>query len=81
MNKNPNLKELYESNLDVRDSQIPKEWKESFDAFMFGSTCLADLNEDGSVKEFIYYSCDFRSWYHQNQKAIERDLKIDNISS
>ena len=25
------LKELYEANIDVKESQIPKEWKESFD--------------------------------------------------
>ena len=37
-------------------------------------------NEDGSVKEFIYYACDFRAWYFQNQEAIERDIKIDEIT-
>jgi len=72
------LKEIYEANIDVRESQIPKEWKESFNKFMYGSTCLAETNEDGSVKEFIYYACDFRAWYFQNQKAIERNIKIDN---
>ena len=73
------LKELYESGKDVKESQIPKEWKESFNKFMFGSTCLADLNEDGSIKEFIYYSNDFRGWYNKNKKAIERDEKINKI--
>jgi hypothetical protein len=44
-----------------------------------GQTCQAETNEDGSVKEFIYYSHDFRRWYHMNKQAIERDIKIDQI--
>lgn len=74
-----NLKELYESNVDVKDSQIPEEWKESFNQFIFGQTCQAEMNEDGTVKDFIYYSHDFRFWYHQNQEAIEREIKIENV--
>ena len=74
-----NLKELYEANVDVRESQIPVEWRESFFKFMMGSTCSAETNEDGSVKEFIYYACDFRGWYFQNKEAIERDIKIDEV--
>ncbi len=73
--------ELYESNVDVKESQIPEEWKESFNKFIFGSTCLAETNEDGTIKEFIYYACDFRSWYFQNKEAIERDIKIDQITN
>lgn len=75
------LKEIYEENRDVRESEIPKEWMESFNNFMFGSTCLAETNEDGSVKEFIYYACDFRAWYYKNQEAIERDIKINQITN
>ena len=75
------LKELYEANVDVRESQIPEEWKESFNKFMMGSTCQAEINEDGSIKEFIYYGCDFRAWYFQNEQAIERDLKINEITN
>jgi len=30
--------------------------------------------------EFIYYACDFRAWYFQNEQAIERDLKINKIT-
>lgn len=74
-----NLRQIYEENRDVRDSDIPEIWKESFNNFMFGQTCMAETNEDGSVKEFIYYSHDFRSWYYQNQAAIERDIKIDQV--
>jgi hypothetical protein len=74
-----NLKQVYESGGDVRDSDIPQMWKESFGNFMMGQTCQAETNEDGSVKEFIYYACDFRVWYFQNKEAIERDIKIDQV--
>jgi len=74
-----NLKEVFESKRDVRDSDIPNEWKESFNQFMMGQTCQAETNEDGSVKEFIYYFHDFSRWYYMNQKAIERDIKIENV--
>jgi hypothetical protein len=70
------LKEIYEEKRDVRESEIPKEWMESFSRFMFGQTCCAETNEDGSIKEFVYYACDFRIWYSQNREAIERDIKI-----
>jgi hypothetical protein len=73
------LKELYEADVDVKESQIPIEWRESFFKFMLGSTCTAEVNEDGTVKELIYYACDFRAWYFQNQQAIERDIKINDV--
>ena len=72
-----NLKEIYEEGRDIRESEIPEIWQESFNQFMFGQTCCAETNEDGTIKEFIYYGCDFRIWYHQNKEAIERDIKID----
>jgi hypothetical protein len=74
-----NLKQVYAEGRDVRDSDIPQIWKESFGKFMMGQTCQAETNEDGTVKEFIYYSHDFRMWYHQNEEAIERDIKIDQV--
>ena len=81
-----NLKELYESRDDVRYSQIPDEWKESFNKFIFGSGCYSDFDEDGNVKDFVYYGSDFRAWYFRNKesierdiKAIERDIKIDKL--
>ena len=74
-----NLRQVYAAGRDVRDSDIPQEWKESFGRFIMGQTCQAETNEDGSVKEFIYYACDFRMWYNQNKEAIERDIKIDQI--
>jgi hypothetical protein len=67
------LKELYESGKDIKESDIPKEWQESFLKFMFGSTCY--IQDD----EFVYYSHDFRKWYHRNQREIERDDKINSI--
>lgn len=73
------LKELYQSGKDIKESQMPNEWLDSFNKFIFGSTCLVDLNEDGSVKEFIYYSHDFRQWYNKNKKIIEREEKINEI--
>jgi hypothetical protein len=73
------LKNIYDSGDDVRESEIPIYWKESFNQFIFGSVCLADTNEDGSVKEFIYYAHDFRRWYNLNRKEIERFLKINEI--
>ena len=74
-----NLKEVYESKRDVRDSDIPNEWKESFNQFMMGQTCQAETNEDGSIKEFIYYFHDFSRWYYMNQQAIERGIKINDV--
>lgn len=46
---------------------------------MMGQTCQAETNEDGSIKEFIYYAWDFRAWYHENREAIERDIKINQV--
>ena len=73
------LKQIYKENRDVRESEIPPEWIGSFNKFMLGSACLAETNEDGSVKEFIYYNIDFRQWYNINKAAIERDERIDKI--
>jgi len=74
-----NLKEVFESKRDIRDSDIPNEWKENFNQFMMGQTCQVETNEDGSLKEFIYYFHDFSRWYYIHQQTIERDIKIGNI--
>lgn len=68
-----NLRQVYTEGRDVRDSDIPQEWKESWLSFMSYQTCALIDNEK------LYYANDFRRWYHQNQKAIERDIKIDQI--
>lgn len=73
-----NLKDLYDSNNTVIESEIPKEWKESFNRFMIGQTCMIKTDEYGK-EEHIYYSQDFRRWYEDNQTQIERDLKINKI--
>jgi len=73
-----NLKEIYEECRDIRESEIPDIWKESFNRFMIGQTCSAEYEEDGrTIKELIYYGCDFRIWYKQNKEVIERDIRID----
>ncbi len=74
---NPNLKEIYESGIDVRDSYIPNEWKDSFNKFIMGQACY--MIDSKGTQEFCYYSCDFREWYNQNKLAIERDIKINKI--
>ena len=74
-----NLKEIFEENRDIKESEIPDFWRESFDQFMSGQTCSVELNEYSSIKEFIYYACDFRMWYYQNQKSIELDIQINKI--
>ena len=73
-----NLKQVYVEGRDVRDSDIPQIWKESFFKFMMNQACKAETNEDGTA-ELIYYSHDFRRWYHMNKQAIERDIKIDQV--
>lgn len=72
------LKELYDRGTDVREHEIPDKWKESFDRFMMGQICKIEHREDGS-HYFVYYSHDFRIWYHQNQTQIEREEKINSI--
>ena len=72
------LTELYNLNIDVHESWIPPTFIESFNEFMFGSTCYMIDNSDGT-KEFCYYACDFRMWYNQNKKEIERDLKLEEL--
>jgi len=73
------LKDLYDRGTDIREFEIPEKWRKSFNEFMFGSTCLADVDEDGNVVSYVYYYHDFRGWYHQNQAQIERDEKINSI--
>ncbi len=73
-----NLKEIYNNNNDnnkhVRFSDIPENWKNSFNDFMIGQTCSYD--DEGVVVAYIW---DFRAWYGLNKKAIERDIKINDI--
>jgi hypothetical protein len=52
------LSELYHRGTDVKDSEIPKELKESFDNFMGGQTCYTENDE------FVYHYEDFQRWYN-----------------
>ena len=80
MEKIPTLKELFDANVDVRDSYIPEHWRSSFDKFIYGQGCLMEDKLDGSgEKEYVYFACDFQRWYYQNQAVIERELKINQI--
>jgi hypothetical protein len=69
------LIEIYNSDQNVRESDIPKDWLPSFHRFMFGS---AFYFENGT-KDIMYYIHDFRSWYSKNRKEIDRDERINKI--
>jgi hypothetical protein len=53
--------------------------KNSLESFKHHMPLLEQTNEDGSIKEFIYYFHDFSRWYYMNQQAIERDIKINDV--
>lgn len=72
MNK---LKELYDSKSDVVFDDIPEDWSEDFNRFMIGQTCVR--NDKG---QFVAFHWDFRHWYNLNREAIEREIKIDEVS-
>lgn len=74
-----NLKELYNSNKDIKESDIPEKWKHSFFQFIIGQACYSETDINGNFLQFIYYSGDFRRWYNMNKIAIERDIKIDDL--
>lgn len=69
------LKELYESGVDVRESQIPNHWKKSFHEFIMGQT----IYMDEITNECIYHGFDFRKWYYRNRISIEREENINKI--
>lgn len=75
-----NLTEIYLQGRDIKDSEIPEIWRESFNHFITGQTCVVERGEDGEITDFIYYACDFKLWYQMNQTVIERDLKIDQLT-
>lgn len=68
------LRKLYLSGDNIKFDDIPENWRKNFNDFMIGQTCLLDDNG----KEIVY-SHDFRVWYHLNKKAIERNIKIDDV--
>lgn len=72
MNK---LRELYESKKEVPFDDIPDNWRESFNTFMIGQACT--MSDSGRL---LAYHWDFTRWYYMNQKSIEREIKIDEVS-
>lgn len=68
------IRELVANRKDVKFDDIPLDWRDSFNKFMFGQTIYGD--DDGN---FIAYYHDFMGWYWQNQREIDRDNKIDDI--
>lgn len=69
------LTELYNRKQDVRQSEIPKEWEDKFNKFIFGQTCGIDTK----TGESIYWYSDFAQWYRVNEKQIKRLEKIDEL--
>jgi hypothetical protein len=41
---------------------------------------MSTLDEDGNVKDFIYYGSDFRTWYFRNKEAIERAARCKRFN-
>lgn len=68
------ISELVINRKDVKFNDIPSDWKDSFNLFMFGQTIYGD--DEGN---FIAYYHDFMRWYWQNQTELDRDNKIDDI--
>jgi hypothetical protein len=68
------IKTLIEGKKDIRFIDIPIQWQDNFNKFMFGQTYYKD--DDGN--SIMYYD-DFMRWYWINQVAIDREIKIDNI--
>ena len=54
-----NISKLVNDKKDVKFNDIPLEWRDSFDRFMFGSTIYGD--DEGN---YIAYYHDFIRWYY-----------------
>lgn len=71
------LTELYNRKRDVFESEIPKEYLNSFLKSMIGSTYTK--REINGITENVYFYIDFSFWYIDNKKSILRDEKIKTI--
>jgi hypothetical protein len=71
------LTELINKRQDVKFSDIPLEWVDSFNKFMYGQTCYKDTD----TNEFMAYYTDYARWYYANKSIILREEKIDQIKS
>jgi hypothetical protein len=69
-----NISKLVNDKKDVKFNDIPLEWRDSFNSYMFGSTIYSD-NQGNSI---AYYN-DFIRWYYENQKELDREIKINDI--
>jgi hypothetical protein len=68
------ISKLVKDKKDVKLNDIPLEWKDSFDRFMFGQTIYGD--DEGN---YIVFYHDFIRWYYENQKELDREIKINSI--
>jgi len=68
------LIDLYNLKQDVIIDDLPDGWRESLNRFLFGST--VGITDDG--RHIAWYR-DYKMWYYENQIAIERESKINNI--
>jgi hypothetical protein len=67
------LMEMYLNTEPVSFDDIPDDWRKSFTEFMFGQA--------GPIIDGVHmaYNHDYKRWFNENQKAILRDIKIDEI--
>jgi len=68
------ISKLVNDKKDVKFNDIPLDWRDSFQKFMFGSTIYSD--DEGN---YIVYYHDFIKWYYENKKELDREIKINNI--
>jgi len=76
-----NLIELYNKGEDIKDCDIPKYFKKSFESFMFGQGCYAELDDNNNIIQFCYYYCDYSIWFNTNKDKITKYYKrMENIN-
>jgi len=72
----PTLKEIFDANIDARLRYIPDEWKESISKYAADRRYMCLYGEgDGRCM----FSDEYRRWYLLNEKAIQREAKIDTL--
>lgn len=71
------LTQLIKEGKDIRFSDIPDGWRDSFDRFMYGQTMYIDTD----TNEHMAYFTDYARWYFKNENQIVREEKIDQIKN
>jgi len=71
------LTQLIKERKDIKFSDIPTEWKDSFNEFMYGQTYYKDMDTN---EEMAYFQ-DYARWYFKYEDRIIREEKIDQIKS